>query len=102
MKRIHEGLHKVVTSGTGKGYIYNNDGAGKTGTSETLYDKDNDGIYETNSTSTAFIGFAPYINPKYTFAVISPNISSNIKKGIYKVPINRYIMHDLTNFLFEK
>lgn len=102
MKRIHEGLHKVVTSGTGKGYIYNNDGAGKTGTSETLYDKDNDGIYETNSTSTAFIGFAPYINPKYTFAVISPNISSNIKKGIYKVPINRYIMRDLTNFLFEK
>ncbi len=102
MKRIHEGLHKVVTSGTGKGYIYNNDGAGKTGTSETLYDKDNDGIYETNSTSTAFIGFAPYINPKYTFAIISPNISSNIKKGIYKVPINRYIMRDLTNFLFEK
>ena len=102
MKRIHEGLHKVVTSGTGKGYIYNNDGAGKTGTSETLYDKDNDGIYETNSTSTAFIGFAPYINPKYTFTIISPNISSNIKKGIYKVPINRYIMHDLTNFLFEK
>ncbi len=102
MKRIHEGLHKVVTSGTGKGYIYNNDGAGKTGTSETLYDKDNDGIYETNSTSTAFIGFAPYIKPKYTFAIISPNISSNIKKGIYKVPINRYIMRDLTNFLFEK
>lgn len=102
MNRIHEGLHRVVTSGTGKGYIINNDGAGKTGTSETLYDKDNDGIYETNSTSTAFIGFAPYINPKYTFAIISPNISSNIKKGIYKVPINRYIMHDLTNFLFEK
>lgn len=102
MQRIKTGLNKVVTSGTGKGYIKNNDGAGKTGTSETLYDKDNDGIYETNSTSTAFIGYAPYNNPKYTFAVISPNISSNIKSGIYKVPINRYIMSDLTNFLFEK
>ena len=101
MDRIQTGLNKVVTSGTGKGYIKNNDGAGKTGTSETLYDKDNDGIYETSSTSTAFIGFAPYDNPKYTFAVISPNISSNIKNGIYKVPINRYIMHDLTEFLFE-
>ena len=101
MQRIHKGLNKVVTSGTGKGYIKNSDGAGKTGTSETLYDKDNDGIYETNSTSTAFIGFAPYESPIYTFAVISPNISSNIKKGIYKVPINRYIMHDLTEFLFE-
>ena len=102
MNRIKIGLNKVVTSGTGKGYIKNNDGAGKTGTSETLYDKDNDGIYETNSTSTAFIGYAPLNNPEYTFVVISPNISSNIKKGIYKVPINRYIMSDLTNFLFEK
>ena len=101
MQRIHNGLNKVVTNGTGKGYIKNNDGAGKTGTSETLYDKDNDGIYETNSTSTAFIGFAPYASPIYTFAVISPNISSNIKKGIYKVPINRYIIHDLTKILFE-
>ena len=101
MKRIQKGLNQVITKGTGKGYIYNSDGAGKTGTSETLYDKDNDGVYETNSTSTAFIGFAPYDNPKYTFTVISPNISSNIKKGIYKVPINRYIMHDLTQFLFE-
>lgn len=102
MNRIHMGLNKVITSGTGRGYVYKNDGAGKTGTSETLYDKDNDGKYETNSTSTAFIGFAPYITPEYTFAVISPNISSNIKKGIYKVPINRYIMKDLTKFLFEK
>ena len=101
MDRILKGLNKVIVNGTGKGYIKNNDGAGKTGTSETLYDKDNDGIYETNSTSTAFIGFAPYINPKYTFAIVSPNISSNIKPGIYKVPINRYIMSDLTNFLFE-
>ena len=83
------------------GYIYKNDGAGKTGTSETLFDKNYDGIYETKTISTAFLGYMPYDNPKYTFVLITPNISSNIKPGAYRVPINRYIIRELTQFLFE-
>lgn len=101
LNRILTGLNNVVSKGTGKGYIFNNDGAGKTGTSETLVDTNNDGIYETKTISTAFIGYAPFDNPKYTFVVISPNISSNKDKNNYKVPINRYIINDLTSFLFE-
>lgn len=100
-ERILTGLNNVVTKGTGKGYIYNNDGAGKTGTSETLVDTNNDKIYETKTISTSFIGFMPFNNPKYTFIVISPNISSNKRNNNYKVPINRYIIHDLTKILFE-
>lgn len=99
--RILTGLNNVVKKGTAKGYIYNNDGAGKTGTSETLVDTNNDNIYETKTISTSFIGFMPYINPKYTFIIISPNISSNKHNNNYKVPINRYIIHELTSFLFE-
>ena len=99
--RILMGLNNVITKGTGRGYIYQNDGAGKTGTSETLVDTDNDNLYETKTISTSFIGYMPYINPIYTFIVISPNISSNIKNNNYKVPINRYIIHDLTKILFE-
>ena len=99
--RILKGLNKVVTKGTGRGYIKNNDGAGKTGTSETLVDTNNDNIYETNTISISFVGYMPFDNPKYTFAVISPNISSNKQKSGYYVPINRYIIHDLSSFLFE-
>ena len=99
--RILKGLNNVITKGTGKGYIYNNDGAGKTGTSETLVDVNNDGIYETKTISISFMGFMPFTNPKYTFIVITPNISSNKVKSGYYVPINRYIIHDLTSFLFE-
>ena len=100
-KRILTGLNNVITKGTAKGYIYNGDGAGKTGTSETLFDKDNDKIYETKTISTSFMGFMPFIKPKYTFIVISPNISSNKRNNNYKVPINRYIIYDLTKILFE-
>lgn len=99
--RILTGLNNVVLKGTGKGYIKNNDGAGKTGTSETLIDLNNDGLYETKTITTSFIGFMPFDNPKYTFIIISPNISSNKTKKGYKVPINRYIISDLTNILFE-
>jgi cell division protein FtsI/penicillin-binding protein 2 len=100
-QRILTGLNKVITNGTARGYIFNNDGAGKTGTSETLVDTNNDNIYETKTISTSFMGFMPYNNPVYTFIIISPNISSNKVKNGYYVPINRYIIHDLTKILFE-
>lgn len=101
MNRIQMGLNNVVKYGTGRGYVTNIDAAGKTGTSETLIDTNNDGLYETKTISTSFIGYAPINEPKYTFVVISPNISSNKRQNNYKVPINRYIIHDLTSFLFE-
>lgn len=94
MNRILMGLNNVVVKGTGRGYIKNKDGAGKTGTSETIYNGN-------KSISTAFVGFIPFENPKYTFIVISPHISSNKRNNNYKVPINRYIISDLTSFLFE-
>ena len=101
MNRILKGFENVVKKGTGSGYIYKNNGSGKTGTSETLVDTNNDNIYETKTISTSFIGFMPSEDPKYTFVIVSPNISSNKDKSNYKVPINRYIMADLTKFLFE-
>ena len=61
----------------------------------------NDNIYETKTISISFMGFMPYNDPKYTFIIISPNISSNNKKSGYYVPINRYIINDLTKILFE-
>lgn len=102
LKRIQKGMNNAVKGGTATGYIKRTSAAGKTGTSETLADTNNDSIYETKTISTSFIGYAPFSDPKYTFVVISPNISSNKDKNNYKVPINRYIIRDLTDFLFEK
>ena len=48
--------------------------AGKTGTSETFIDTNNDGVMDTKTNSLAFVGFAPYDNPEYSIVVLTPNL----------------------------
>ena len=101
-QRIKQGLNEVLTKGTGRGYIntiYNP--AGKTGTSESFYDSDADGIADVETISSLFVGFAPVDNPKYSIVVISPNVSHNNGKIEYKSRVNRYISRYVTDFLFE-
>ncbi len=101
--RLKEAMHLATTSGTARSYIeskYNP--AGKTGTSETFIDTNNDGIMDTKTTSFAFVGFAPYDNPEYSIIVLTPNIYLSKEYNYSKVHITRYISHDITNFLFEK
>ena len=100
--RIKEAMHLATTSGTARNYIaskYNP--AGKTGTSETFIDTNNDGIMDTKTTSIAFVGFAPYDKPKYSVVVIAPNIYEEKEYEYSKVYITRYISKGITNFLFE-
>ena len=102
MARIHQGLNEVLTLGTGRGHInvsYNP--AGKTGTSESFYDSDNDGKADISTISSLFVGFAPVDNPKYSIVVISPNVSHNNGNIEYKSKVNRYITRSITDFLFE-
>ena len=102
IKRIKQGLNEVLTLGTGRGHIdikYNP--AGKTGTSESFYDSDSNGIADTETISSLFVGFAPVDNPKYSIVVISPNVSHNNGKKEYKSKVNRYISKEITDFLFE-
>ncbi len=102
MARIKKGLNEVLTLGTGRGHIdkkYNP--AGKTGTSESFYDSDSDGISDVETISSLFVGFAPVDNPKYSIVVISPNVSHNNGKIEYKSRVNRYISKAITDFLFE-
>ena len=88
--RIKEGFKEVLYSGTGRGYtdtLYKP--AGKTGTSEVVYNKD---IITINQT---YAMFAPYDNPQYSIVVISPNISYNNDYDNYIAPINRYISKEV-------
>lgn len=88
LNRIKEGFRAVITSGTGVGYIDNKyKGAGKTGTSESFIDTNNDKMIDTKTNTKNFIGYAPYDDPKMTIAVMSPNISypSNNSSYLYNV-----------------
>ncbi len=102
LSRLKEAMHLATTSGTARSYInskYNP--AGKTGTSETFIDTNNDGVMDTKTTSIAFVGFAPYDNPEYSLVVMAPNIYVQREYNYSKVYVTRYISAGITNFLFE-
>lgn len=101
--RIKEAMNLATINGTARNYINSKyKPAGKTGTSETFIDTNNDNIMDTKTTSIAFVGFAPYDNPKYSIVVLAPNLYEYIEEDYSKVYITRYISRDITNFLFEK
>lgn len=95
-ERITKGFKEVLYTGTGRGYTDTKyKPAGKTGTSEVVYNKDVTTINQT------YAMFAPYDNPKYSIVVISPNISYNNDNSTYIAPINRYISKEVSKILFE-
>ena len=98
MDRVRLGFNQVVTSGLGYGYMgkYNNS-SGKTGTSQSFIDTNNDGIVDTETITTAFVGYSPSNNPKMSVVVVSPDISipnasyqSNVTKRISSRIVNKY------------
>lgn len=102
IKRIQEGFHSVMKSGTGYWYINTSiPAAGKTGTSESYIDNDLDGNLESFVLSNTFLMYAPYDNPKYSIVVISPNTSNLNSNSKYRSPVNRLIARSINDFLFS-
>ena len=76
MNRVKEGFGAVMDWGYGVGYIdYNYRAAGKTGTSQSFIDTDNDGRIDTETITSSFIGYMPRENPKVSIVVTSPDSS---------------------------
>lgn len=76
LNRIKEGMKLVLSEGTGKFYVPQGlNFAGKTGTSESFLDTNNDEIVDTATISSTFTGFYPADNPKFSIVVITPNVS---------------------------
>ncbi len=78
MARVKEGFIAVLNSPGGYGVGYMNSSmrpAGKTGTSQSFLDTDNDGKIDTETITSSFIGYAPYDNPKMSILVTSPDSS---------------------------
>ena len=95
--RVREGFSKVVTSGLGYGYMgYYTHSAGKTGTSESFIDTDGDGIVDTETITSSFVGYSPSDNPQMSIIVVSPDISipgssqSAVTKRITAKMVNKY------------
>ena len=98
--RVKQGLKLVIIDGTGKGYVDESKNAsGKTGTSETFVDTNDDGIYETESISTAFVMYMPSSNPKYAISITSPNISYENNSSSYIYPFNKTVIRKITDNL---
>ena len=78
MDRVKEGFIAVLNSpgGYGVGYMNRNmKPAGKTGTSQSFIDTDGNGVIDTETITSSFIGYAPYDNPKMSIVVTSPDSS---------------------------
>ena len=102
ISRIKKGFEGVIRYGTGKGYTDKKiNAAGKTGTSETFIDTDNDNRVDTKTISTAFVMYAPSDDPKYSIIIISPNIGITKGDKSVKYAINLYLNKKISSFLFE-
>lgn len=78
MCRVRDGFWAVMNSagGYGVGYMNSNmNAAGKTGTSQSFIDTDGNGVIDTETITSSFIGYAPYYEPKMSIVVTSPNSS---------------------------
>lgn len=103
MKSVQKGLEAVMKYGTGKNYNSTKvQAAGKTGTSETFVDSDNDGIMDTLTTSTSFITYAPIDTKEYSIVIISPNIAKRKENTkTYKYALNLKLNRKIMELLFE-
>lgn len=98
INRVREGFRKVITSGTGTLFVNQKYSfAGKTGTSESFKDTDNDGYIDTETKTNTFVAYYPYTNPIVTFTIVSPNVSN----GKYIAPINRMIAKKVTDIYLD-
>lgn len=78
MMRVQEGFYAVMhmNGGYGRGYVQDElDAAGKTGTSQSFLDTDGNGVIDTETITSNFVGYFPSNNPKISLTVVSPNSS---------------------------
>lgn len=102
LDRVKLGFQRVLDSGTGIGYIdLNYKPAGKTGTSQSFIDTDNDGMVDTETITTTFVAYAPYDNPTISFTVISPDVYYDMNGSSYQSNVNKRIVNRVSKKYFE-
>ena len=102
--QIHRGFYEVMNNGTGLGFMNRNLlPAGKTGTSESFIDTNNDGKIDTKTLTLTMAGFFPYDDPKISLIVVCPNTShNNGKNKDYIYYLTSKISRRITNIFNEQ
>lgn len=104
MERMKEGFYAVMHAdgGYGKGYIEDHfDAAGKTGTSQSFIDTNNDDKIDTDTITSSFVGYAPSNNPKMSIIVTSPDSSHPNSGSDFASLVTMRITKAVTNKFFE-
>ena len=63
--------------------------------------KDGDGNIDTETTSNAFVGYAPSDNPEMTITVTSPDVEDPNTGYNFRTYMNRRIAREISNKYFE-
>ena len=104
LNRVKEGFYAVMhmSDGYGRGYIDDKlNAAGKTGTSQSFLDTNNDGIIDTETITSSFVGYAPADNPKMSIVVTSPNSSHPNSTTDFASLVTLRITKAVTNKYYE-
>ena len=95
--RITEGLYEVFHGGTASSYVSKNKNAvGKTGTSETFYDSDNDGVVDKEVINSTVAFYYPRESPRYSIVVVAPFLTDD---GNFMYPFTKNVSLHMTNYL---
>ena len=101
INRVRKGLKAVTTYGTGVGYMDSAPSpSGKTGTSESFIDLDNDGVIDAESITNNFVGYAPSNKPVMSISASFPDIQ-NPNTGKYKSYVNQTVVSKATKIFFS-
>ena len=98
-ERIKEGMYQVFHGGTASNYVDKSlNAVGKTGTSETFYDSDNDGTVDTSVINSTLAFYYPRENPTYTIVVVAPYLTDS---NTFQYPFTKNVSKKLTKYLMN-
>jgi cell division protein FtsI/penicillin-binding protein 2 len=103
MKRVRSGFYAVchAPGAYGVGYLDNRlDGSGKTGTSQSFIDTTGNGVIDTETITSSFIGYFPTNKPKYSITVTSPNSSIPSEDGFASLVTYR-LTGKISEYMYE-
>ena len=104
LDRVKQGFYAVVNNydGYGRGYVDDRlQAAGKTGTSQSFIDTDGNGVIDTETITSSFIGYAPHYNPKISIVVTSPNSSHPNSSIDYASLVTLRITREVMNKYYD-
>ena len=95
--RIIEGMYQVFHGGTASSYVNKNlHAVGKTGTAETFYDSNQDGVVDTEVISSTLAYYFPREDPTYSVAIVAPFLTDTTT---YRYPFTKTVSLKISSYL---